>query len=63
MTKRLEIMVQSDGAITSHTFTHRNEIVVGRSSNCDLQIEHATVSRRHAEFALIEEGWVLQDLA
>ena len=63
MNARLEIMVQSDGAITSHAFADRKEIIVGRSSNCDLQIEHATVSRRHASFALLDQGWTLQDLA
>ena len=62
MAQRLEIMVQGDGAVTSHLFEDHNEVLVGRSGGSDLHLESATVSRRHAMFTLAENNWVLQDL-
>jgi pSer/pThr/pTyr-binding forkhead associated (FHA) protein len=40
-----------------------HELVVGRSSNCDIIITDPTVSRRHARLILREGRWILQDLA
>ncbi len=34
---------------------------VGRNSECDFQIEHATVSSRHCEFVLSTDGVLLRD--
>jgi hypothetical protein len=36
--------------------------VVGRSRGCDLMLDDAGVSRRHAEIRLTEAGWVIRDL-
>lgn len=36
--------------------------VVGRSSNCDVQIDEQGVSRRHCEVLLSEEGVTVRDL-
>ncbi|MCH2160912.1 MAG: SpoIIE family protein phosphatase [Phycisphaerales bacterium] len=58
----LEIMVQGDGAVTSHTFREGDEVLVGRASSNGLHLEHAAVSRKHARFLLSSEGWILEDL-
>ncbi len=62
MARRLEIMVQGDGAVTSHLFEDHDEVLVGRSGGADLHLESATVSRRHAKFMLGDSGWILEDL-
>ena len=36
--------------------------VIGRSSECDLQLEDANASRRHAEVRRIADGYSLVDL-
>ncbi len=38
------------------------EITVGRGSQCDLCLAHATVSRRHASFAKRNHEWFVTDL-
>ena len=58
----LEIMVQGDGAVTSHTFRQGEDVMVGRASSNGLHLEHAAVSRKHARFHLAEDGWHLEDL-
>ena len=58
----LEIMVQGDGAVTSHSFRDGETVTVGRSSSNSLHLEHAAVSRKHGCFILENEGWVLEDL-
>ncbi len=36
--------------------------VLGRSRECDIVLDDAGVSRRHAEIRPTEDGWVLVDL-
>jgi hypothetical protein len=38
------------------------QLRVGRTPNLEIILEDASVSRRHAEVVLTEEGWVLRDL-
>jgi hypothetical protein len=38
------------------------ELLVGRSSGCDVVLSDATVSRKHARLILRDGRWVLQDL-
>ena len=38
------------------------ELLVGRSSRCEVVLSHPTVSRRHARLILRDGRWVLQDL-
>ena len=38
------------------------EVVVGRSSRCDLPVADRSISRRHARFLLRDEGWFVEDL-
>jgi diguanylate cyclase (GGDEF)-like protein len=39
-----------------------DEIVVGRGSDCDIQIDRDSVSRRHARVYRVEELWYVEDL-
>ncbi len=39
-----------------------SEIVVGRGSDCDVQIDRDSVSRRHARVYRIDEQWYVEDL-
>jgi pSer/pThr/pTyr-binding forkhead associated (FHA) protein len=36
--------------------------VVGRSRDCEITVDDANVSRRHAEFRPRENGWMVVDL-
>jgi len=46
----------------SLTLTDGRRFVVGRDASCDLPIQDATVSRRHAELETAEGGLLLHDL-
>ena len=37
-------------------------IVVGRDEGADVLIDNPSVSRRHAEIRLTDDGWVVEDL-
>ncbi len=37
-------------------------IVIGRAPDCDLHLQHESISRQHARIAREDEGWVLHDL-
>lgn len=44
-------------------FTIRDRpIVIGRAPDCDLLLQHESISRQHARIAREEEGWTLRDL-
>ena len=38
-------------------------LTIGRSSSCDVRIDHASVSRKHAEVVRLAEGYLLRDLS
>jgi FHA domain len=40
----------------------REELVVGRHTECDIVLEHPSVSRRHARLSFRDGHWVLRDL-
>jgi adenylate cyclase len=37
-------------------------IVIGRAPDCDLHLQHESISRQHARIAREEDGWTLRDL-
>ncbi len=37
-------------------------VVIGRAPDCDLLLQHESISRQHARIAHDDEGWVLRDL-
>jgi two-component system cell cycle response regulator len=40
----------------------RNEIVLGRGADCDIQVDRDSVSRRHARVFRVGEQWMIEDL-
>ena len=40
----------------------RNEIVLGRGADCDIQVDRDSVSRRHARVFRTGESWSVEDL-
>src|SRR6188474_1488314 len=40
----------------------RNEIVLGRGADCDIQVDRDSVSRRHARVYRTGESWSVEDL-
>lgn len=39
-----------------------DEVIVGRLAECQIQLNDANVSRRHAAFIRLDEGWAISDL-
>ena len=37
-------------------------VVIGRAPDCDLLLQHESISRQHARISRDDEGWVLRDL-
>jgi pSer/pThr/pTyr-binding forkhead associated (FHA) protein len=51
------------GRRTMQVYDFKQEsIVIGRDDGADVLIDNPSVSRRHAEIRLGEEGWVVEDL-
>ena len=51
------------GRRTMQVYDFKQEsIVIGRDDGADVLIDNPSVSRRHAEIRLAEEGWVVEDL-
>jgi hypothetical protein len=60
-----ELGVEESYALTLNGRTHALEgakVVLGRSKDCDIQVEDANVSRRHAELRREGPSWWLVDL-
>jgi len=41
---------------------NRNEVVLGRGADCDVQVDRDSVSRRHARVFRVGEQWMVEDL-
>lgn len=39
-----------------------DQVVVGRLADCQIQLADANISRRHAAFVRLEDGWAIEDL-
>ena len=51
------------GRRTLQAYDFKQEsIVVGRDEGADVIIDNPSVSRRHAEIRLTDDGWVVEDL-
>lgn len=49
------------GPNAGQTFTLRDKQVIGRSSQCEIQLKDMTVSRKHAMLREASGGWFIQD--
>ena len=53
----------TSGSVINQSFPFGNSILIGSSSDCDVQLDEAGVSARHAEISLIDENALqLKDL-
>lgn len=63
---RLGALLEDDGAENLLALDWEyatGELIVGRSSRCDVVLADVTVSRRHARLLRRDGSWVLQDLS
>ncbi len=58
----LQVHVQGQPSSMHRLTAGAGPAVLGRASDCDLVIDHPSVSRRHARLAADAETWVLEDL-
>jgi GAF domain-containing protein len=58
---RLSVQLPDAPAIV-RVLDDATELVLGRAADCDLVVDHASVSRRHARLARQGEAWRLADL-
>ena len=57
------VLVYPPGADMGKRFPlSRNEVVLGRGSDCDIQVDRDSVSRRHARVFRNGEQWMVEDL-
>jgi len=52
------LVVFCDGAVEMHPLPDQGTIVIGRSTECDVRVEHPSISRRHAQLVLGTETTV-----
>src|SRR5262245_22010101 len=55
------LLVVGEGHLAMHPLPERGELVVGREPGCDIRLEHAKISRRHARL-LMAGGVHVEDL-
>jgi hypothetical protein len=57
------LVVRSGGGRAGETFTlERDEVMVGRSPECEIFLDDVTVSRRHAVLTRRDDGFYINDL-
>lgn len=56
------VLVGQGGPLNGHRWSLSDEIVIGRTSSCDISITNQQVSRQHARVFLSDQGAALEDL-
>ena len=57
------VLIYPQGAEMGRRFPlDKDEFVLGRGSDCDIQVDRDSVSRRHAKIVRAEDGWAVEDL-
>src|SRR5688572_29033157 len=51
--RTLWLLVAGDGHLSMHPLPERGELVLGRDDGCDVRLQHAKISRRHARLVVI----------
>jgi two-component system, NtrC family, response regulator AtoC len=59
---RRRLLVWGAGSTTVLELPERGAVVLGRAQECELRVEHPSVSRRHCRFQLDEAGITVEDL-
>jgi len=57
-----ELATVTVGDIDHDVALDGDEVIVGRLAECQIQLHDANVSRRHAAFIRLEQGWAISDL-
>jgi hypothetical protein len=57
-----ELATVTVGDIDHDVALNGDEVIVGRLAECQIQLHDANVSRRHAAFIRLEQGWAISDL-
>ena len=59
------MLLRYRGLLASGTFelTHRDQVVIGRSTECDIRTDDPSLSRKHARVEREGDGWAITDLA
>lgn len=56
------VLVGQGGPLNGFRWSLANEIIIGRTSACDISISNQQVSREHARVYIVEKGAALEDL-
>lgn len=56
------LLIGSEGGWTAVALPRAGTLVLGRGGDCDVRVDHPSVSRRHAELALADGRVTLRDL-
>lgn len=56
------VLVGQGGPLNGYRWSLANEIIIGRTSSCDISISNQQVSREHARVFKIKKGAALEDL-
>jgi transcriptional regulator of acetoin/glycerol metabolism len=56
------VWVRSDGETLTTWLSGRDELVVGRDADCDVTLDAALISRRHARLRRTGSSWFIEDL-
>ena len=56
------VLATTSAAHAQRTWSTSSSLKIGRLNDLDVTLDDASVSRRHAEVVLTDEGWVVRDL-
>jgi two-component system response regulator AtoC len=57
-----ELLVTGDGGVWHVPLPKQGELLIGRAPEAELRLDGNSVSRRHAQFRVLETGFTLRDL-
>src|SRR5579884_1997817 len=63
MADHFRIRLQGVGkTLEGQQWEFHGETIIGRATVADLQLDHASISRKHASLSPTRQGWVVRDL-
>ena len=58
----IRVTVSKDGDQILEVALHKDDIIIGRGAEADVQLTSEAVSRRHARLQRTDDGWQVADL-